>query len=170
MCQSLSPALRKRCGRLRELVEKGGSERAMAKAINWVLALTGDFLFAGCGHQTPEVKKLADAAFFRNGPYQPLPPHKFKSDGCSCWPDGNWVECCVEHDLVYWMGGTSEERKAADRELTRCVSEHGHPAIARLMYFGVRAGGVWWLSTPFRWGFGWDYPQTGPPGKPYSSK
>jgi len=40
------------------------------------------------------------AAYIKNGPYEPHPPHKFKSDGCSCWPDGNWVECCVEHDLV----------------------------------------------------------------------
>jgi hypothetical protein len=65
------------------------------------------------------------------------------------------------------MGGTREQRERADLELRECVAEKGHPVVAWMMYHGVRAGGVWWLPTPFRWGFGWDYPESGPPGKPY---
>jgi len=76
-------------------------------------------------------------------------PHAFKSDGCSGFPNGNWVECCVRHDLVYWVGGTREERAAADSALQKCVADKGHPVIAKLMYSGVRVGGAWWLSTPF---------------------
>jgi hypothetical protein len=124
-------------------------------------------LFSGCAYPSPKVAGKAAEVYAANGPYEPHPHNPFKSDGCSLWPDGDWVDCCVEHDLVYWMGGTSEERRAADLELTRCVAERGHPYIARLMYIGVRIGGVWWLPAPFRWGFGWDYPQTGPPGKSY---
>lgn len=138
--------------------------------LNKALAVALLTLFSGCGYPSPEMRKMAEEAYIANGPYEPHPPNIFKSDGCSCWPDGSWVECCVRHDLVYWMGGTSEERKAADRELTRCVSERGHPAVAQLMYIGVRVGGVWWLPTPFRWGFGWEYPQTGPPGRPYCTE
>lgn len=25
-----------------------------------------------------------------------------------------WEECCVEHDIAYWQGGTVAERLAAD--------------------------------------------------------
>jgi hypothetical protein len=65
------------------------------------------------------------------------------------------------------MGGTREERKQADLALEKCVSQKGHPYIGKIMYYGVRVGGVYWLPTPFRWGFGWSYPQSGPPNKKY---
>ena len=97
----------------------------------------------------------------------PLPPKAFVSDGCSCWPDSDWVECCVQHDLIYWKGGTRLERKEADLKLKECVSKKNNRIIGALMYYGVRMGGVWWLPTPFRWGFGWKYPQSGPPDIPY---
>lgn len=122
---------------------------------------------ACCGYQSDRVRKIEQEVYARQTPTAPIPPKPFVSDGCSCWPDWDWVECCVEHDLVYWIGGTREERKAADRELATCVSKRGYPFIARVMYLGVRTGGVWWLPTPFRWGFGWDFPQSGPLGKPY---
>jgi hypothetical protein len=96
------------------------------------------------------------------------PLHPFKSDGCSCWPDGDWVECCVvRHDLVYWMGGTWEQRERADMELRDCLAKEGHPVVTWMIYYDVRVGGVWWLPSQFRWGFGRDYPESGPSGKPY---
>jgi len=49
---------------------------------------------------------------------------------------------------------TGAERKASDKRLQDCVRAKGHKYIAPLMYFGVRIGGVSWLPTPFRWGFG----------------
>ena len=132
-----------------------------------VAALALPTILAGCTHESEKVRKIAQEVYAQHTPAPPIPPKPFASDGCSCWPDGDWVKCCVEHDLVYWAGGTREEREAADRELARCVSEKGRPFMARIMYLGVRAGGVWWLPTTFRWGFGWDFPQSGPPGKPY---
>lgn len=122
---------------------------------------------SGCAGTSNEVSKMATDLYAKSSLPDPKPPHEFKSDGCSCFPDGDWVECCVLHDLVYWMGGTREERLNADATLRKCVADKGHPVIAGLMYYGVRAGGVWWLPTPFRWGFGWSYPQSGPPGKAY---
>ncbi|MBN1827731.1 MAG: hypothetical protein JW884_01115 [Deltaproteobacteria bacterium] len=87
----------------------------------------------------------------------------FRTDGCSCFPDGTvkqrdlWRLCCIEHDRAYWMGGTAEERLAADRRLRECVADCGEPLIAELMLQGVRAGGSPYLPTSFRWGFGWPY-------------
>ena len=87
------------------------------------------------------------------------PPKPFASDGCSMFPNGNWNDCCVEHDRAYWRGGSAAGRKAADRALRDCVAKKGHPIIARLMYFGVRAGGAPWYPAPYRGGFGWPWPQ-----------
>lgn len=89
----------------------------------------------------------------------------FVSDGCSLFPDGwigkqdEWLHCCIEHDAAYWRGGTSEERLYSDQALRQCVSETGHPLIGMLMLGGVRLGGSPLWPTPFRWGFGWDYPR-----------
>jgi hypothetical protein len=114
-----------------------------------------------------EIEPLATDLYAQQEFNQFLPPSPFVSDGCSCWPDYTWVECCVVHDLAYWMGGTRQERLTADLVLKTCVQEQGYPLTAGLMYYGVRIGGVWWLPTPFRWGFGWAYPTTGPPGTAY---
>ena len=129
-----------------------------------VLAVT---LVTGCCRMSETVKPIADNAFKNAALPEPLPPRTFTSDGCSLWFDGDWVECCVLHDLAYWRGGTSEERKKADRKLEQCLSDRGYTVMAGIMYAGVRVGGVWWLPTCFRWGYGWDYPQTGPPGTDY---
>ena len=87
----------------------------------------------------------------------------FSTDGCSLFPDGLpkhkelWLECCVDHDKAYWLGGTRAERNAADQALSACVTRVNEPKIARLMLNGVRVGGSpYWLS-PFRWGYGWSY-------------
>jgi hypothetical protein len=81
-------------------------------------------------------------------------PADFKSDNCTMFPDGNYCECCVEHDKDYYFGGTEKERRASDRRLYRCVKEKKNGFVAGLMYLGVRIGGVPFLPTPFRWGFG----------------
>lgn len=84
-------------------------------------------------------------------------PANFKSDGCSMFPDGDYCDCCVEHDKAYFFGGSFKERRHADIKLYKCVrAKKGfhHKIIAPLMYVGVRIGGVSWLPTPFRWGFG----------------
>jgi hypothetical protein len=85
-----------------------------------------------------------------------MPPN-FRSDGCTFFPDGNYNDCCVEHDKDYFFGGTSKERWRADKRLYKCVrTKKGWPnkLIAPVMWVGVRIGGVSFLPTPFRWGFG----------------
>ena len=88
----------------------------------------------------------------------------FSTDGCSLFPDraligkSDWCECCVAHDLVYWRGGTSEERLKADRDLKACVYKvSGNEPLAELMFAGVRSGGGHYFYTPYRWGYGWQY-------------
>lgn len=89
----------------------------------------------------------------------------FTTDGCSSFPDGTlqyrdlWLECCTQHDVAYWKGGTREERRQADNNLRMCVSSAGEPAIAQLMLAGVTVGGSPYWPTRFRWGYGWPYPR-----------
>ena len=85
------------------------------------------------------------------------PPADFKGDGCTLFPDGNYRECCYLHDLDYFRGGTTAERKGSDKRLYRCVrSKKGwqNEIAAPIILFGVRLFGVQSLPTPFRWGFG----------------
>lgn len=90
--------------------------------------------------------------------------NRFSSDGCSLFPDGTpndrsrWCDCCFDHDLAYWRGGSREERKAADRALRSCVMERTkNQALAETMYTGVRLGGSPVFPTWYRWGYGWKY-------------
>jgi hypothetical protein len=84
-------------------------------------------------------------------------PANFKTDGCTLFPDGDYRDCCVAHDLDYFKGGSLKERLRSDNRLFKCVSgKKGwwHKPVAALMWTGVRVGGVSFLPTPFRWGFG----------------
>ncbi len=47
------------------------------------------------------------------------PEKPFVTDGCSAWFSGEWVGCCVEHDIDYWCGGDAKARHRADRKLRR---------------------------------------------------
>jgi hypothetical protein len=86
----------------------------------------------------------------------------FTTDGCTKYHDGTkenptlWLHCCIAHDIAYWLGGTSDERKAADDNLFQCVSATGQPKTARIMYIGTRAGGGPLGQNSYRWGFGWN--------------
>ncbi|WP_313176606.1 hypothetical protein [Massilia sp.] len=91
-------------------------------------------------------------------------PASFRSDGCSLFPDraplgqADWCGCCLAHDLDYWRGGSAGERLASDRRFKACVQTASRsPALAGTMYGAVRVGGVPWLPSPFRWGYGWPY-------------
>ena len=81
-------------------------------------------------------------------------PPEFVGDGCTWFPDGDYADCCLAHDRDYYRGGTDEERKASDKRLALCVRSKGHKYLSRLMFLGVRVGGVGWLHAPFSWGFG----------------
>ena len=88
----------------------------------------------------------------------------FHSDGCSLFPDQNiitqkdWSDCCLQHDIAYWQGGTKAQRAAADSVLRVCVlKKTGSKKLADLMYKGVRIGGSPNFPTWYRWGYGWNY-------------
>src|SRR5712671_1763523 len=73
------------------------------------------------------------------------------------FPEGNYRECCVEHDKTYYVGGSWRERLGADNKLFNCVADKDgvhHKLVAPLMWLGVRVGGVGFLPTRIRWGFG----------------
>ena len=88
----------------------------------------------------------------------------FTSDGCSLFPDSSiilesdWCECCFEHDIAYWQGGTKEERLKADEVLRDCVKEKtGDENLANVIFKGVRFGGSPYFYNWYRWGYGWSY-------------
>lgn len=95
------------------------------------------------------------------------PPKQFKSDGCSGgWPDvwrdknGKKVSIyreCLKHDLHYWAGYKGEDiaRFLADVELmVGVVLKTKRIQLGVTMFLGVWTGGVDWLPTKFKWGFG----------------
>ena len=71
-----------------------------------------------------------------------------KKDYCSLWPDGNYGECCKQHDLDYTAGGGYRERSDADKRLRECVAEKRGKKMAWVMWFAVRIGG--WLPHHFK--------------------
>lgn len=90
-------------------------------------------------------------------------PADFRSDNCTLFPNGNYADCCVEHDKDYYFGGSLKERRASDKRLRDCVKSKGkgwkRNFLANVMYIGVRIGGVSFLPTRFRWGFGAPWPR-----------
>lgn len=88
----------------------------------------------------------------------------FQSDGCSLFIDRSlineedWCQCCFEHDVLYWQGGSEEQRALADNALKECVLEKtGNEQLAEMMYLGVRVGGSPYFYNWYRWGYGWGY-------------
>ena len=85
------------------------------------------------------------------------PPHHFTTDGCTLWFDDGLVQCCVEHDIAYWCGGTRADRTHADAVFRRCVSAAHDATFAWMMYLAVRVGGAAWEPFPWRWAYGWEF-------------
>lgn len=90
----------------------------------------------------------------------------FTTDGCSTSPDnawiGNnsWLNCCVEHDKAYWLGGTAAEKDLADSSLKNCLLDAGMDEIrAEIYYRSVQVGGSAHLPTSWKWGYGWKKPR-----------
>lgn len=73
--------------------------------------------------------------------------------------DPPWNDCCIEHDRLYWAGGSKVDRFKADAALLIAVAMKGHPCIATLMFISVRIGGHPLLPLPWRWGYGWKWPR-----------
>lgn len=86
------------------------------------------------------------------------PPSACMVDGCTLAPGFNFTACCNTHDVRYLAGGTYDERKKADLEFRQCIVDADHNVLAELYYYSVRLAGTPFLPTPWRWGFGWEYP------------
>lgn len=106
----------------------------------------------------------------RYAPGQPQQLAPFTTDGCSLFPDGTfsnkmlWLDCCIEHDIAYWKGGTEEDRRNADLMLKDCICEKtGDGYLAQTVYDAVRLWGSPIFPTWYRWGYGWPY------GRPYGT-
>jgi hypothetical protein len=86
----------------------------------------------------------------------------FETDGCSIVPDGTiidplkWRNCCVDHDIHYWMGGTRDDRLLADEEFKSCMELKRSPAWAIIYYLGVRLNAHPGTGMSYQWGYGWE--------------
>lgn len=81
---------------------------------------------------------------------------EFVTDGCTGFPDGNYFDCCVEHDREYYAGGSWKARWRSDKKLFSCIAakpKFYNKLVALLAWLGVRVGGVSWLKASFSWGF-----------------
>ena len=110
-----------------------------------------------------EPKNIEELIKVANSKVNILPPREFTTDGCSIWFNsilGNdFTDICIEHDIEYWKGGSREERKIADKKLREQVNEK-ISFMGDIMYVGVRVFGHPLFPTPWRWGYGFEYPYT----------
>jgi hypothetical protein len=110
------------------------------------------------GHDAAQLGDLADRAGAmcreRSGR---TPPRPFTTDGCTLTPDGPWQSCCVEHDMVYWCGGSADVRRRADEIFRACVTAKGTATRGAIYYHAVRFAAAPWLPFPWRWGYGWPW-------------
>ncbi len=97
--------------------------------------------------------------------------NSFETDFCSVAPESllkiskkNWGHCCIEHDIAYWAGGTSNQRLLADARLRQCMKKVDKLA-AQIFYSVVRVMGHPEAMTnapsiehrTYQWGFGWNH-------------
>lgn len=69
----------------------------------------------------------------------------------------------MQHDWLYWQGGSRRARKKADRAFYKCLRTTTNRRLALVRWLGVRLGGVGFLPTPWRWGYGWKWPRSASP-------
>lgn len=70
------------------------------------------------------------------------------SDGCTGVPEGNWGECCFDHDRAYKEGGWFVARFKADWNMMLCIGENKNWFAAVVYFLGVRCVSMWF----FRYG------------------
>ena len=129
------------------------------KIIFWLIFIV--IFFAVYFDQTFEPKNIEELRSISNEQVLPLPPKTFTTDGCSLWPNSilgnNLLDICIEHDMKYWKGGSAQDREIADNEMRKRVNERV-PFIGDVMYAGVRIFGHPLIPSPWRWGYGFEYP------------
>lgn len=120
--------------------------RTIAAALLCLLILSSFGQIAAVG-QTTDIGQTVDDRL----------PDGRKSDGCTLIGGDEFKACCVAHDRDYFYGGTVKERRASDKRLFECINgkkSFGAKLAAPFIWLGVRIGGLSFLPTSFRWGFG----------------
>lgn len=85
----------------------------------------------------------------------------FYTDGCTMFLDGPtdqpnlWRNCCVEHDLRYWFGGSKKEMDETDLRLKYCVEKVAGVNWSKIIYAGVRTGHYSPIKNKTQWSWGW---------------
>lgn len=84
---------------------------------------------------------------------------KYKTNGCTGVPDGDWLDCCTLHDHSYVRGGGVLDRFRADWNLGHCIYCIGrkrgwlwavlYALIGLTYFFGCRLFG----SILWKWRF-----------------
>jgi hypothetical protein len=85
----------------------------------------------------------------------------FQTDYCTMYKEGPtnapeiWKDCCLEHDMYYWAGGTTKDRNNADLRLKECVEDLGYPVEAKIIFAGVKLGHLSPIKSKYPWNNGW---------------
>ena len=104
-------------------------------------------------------KNISNLAENLKGQLLELKP--FYTDGCTMFVDGTsdqpnlWRNCCVEHDLRYWFGGSKKEMDETDLRLKSCVEKVAGAYWAKIIYMGVRTGHHSPVKNKTQWNWGW---------------
>ena len=86
----------------------------------------------------------------------------YSSQGCATAPDrsviesSDWCDCCREHDIAYWRGGTKQQRDHADVRLRKCINvKTNDDELANNMTESANRGEGAYFFAGYRWGYGW---------------
>lgn len=66
-----------------------------------------------------------------------------------------WFDCCLIHDMKYWVAGALKAQDKADRDLYSCVDEKAGHYWAKLIYLGVRSGHHSPIKNKYQWSWAW---------------
>lgn len=78
---------------------------------------------------------------------------KERKRGCTGFPEGNWHDCCVQHDLDYEAGGSLWTKVKVDHKLARCVASKSSLLMALGMFAAVMIIGLvpWYQHRYYQW-------------------
>lgn len=85
----------------------------------------------------------------------------FQTDYCTGAPEGTlhrpnlWRDCCIKHDMAYYVAGTKKQQDLADKRLYQCVADAAGKFYGTIIYRGVRFGHISPIKSKTRWGWAW---------------
>ena len=139
-----------------------GLQAVVAQAQNSISLDEAVRYFQGLTNANPATRVAQSLKLYDANGTNALAP--FTTDGCSLFPNGTiedtdrWLDCCVEHDIAYWKGGTEQERLEADIRLRECILQKtGDGNLAKFIYDSVRTWGGPVFPNWYRWAYGWPY-------------